>query len=227
MKGRGIFMAVSHLLFEAAEVGDFVSIEDVGEFLDEDEKDILTTMRVLHNIMVAVSQKEYMEIEKKVLTQIETDQYNGKVGISKPTAPEDESRYTMNPIVFTLIEKGLSAAPVYSALKTVISELLDQWENSAEEGKLSEFTAKLSMDHREGMVQEIARRVALRETCELTEEEAERYRKLPMTIDMFKRIVANRFLKAYKLGNRLGVNIAPSDVITYISTQLRKAGYPK
>lgn len=221
-------MAISHLLFDAALVEGFVSIEEISEFLDEDQKDILSTMRVLHNIMVAVSQEEYMEIERNILSQIQAseDEKQG-IGRSHSAHPDAESSYTLNPIVFSLIEKGISSTPVYSALKMVISELLKQWESSAEDGKLSEFTIRLSADHREGMVKEISRRVALRETCELTEEEAERYRKFPMTIDMFKRIVATRFLKAYKLGNKLDINVTPSDVITYISSQLRKGGFPK
>jgi hypothetical protein len=228
MKGKGLFMAISHLLFDAALVEDFVSIKEISEFLDEDQKDVLSTTRVLHNIMVAVSRGEYMEIEKNILSQIEMKEDNEQaVAGSHETRDDSESSYTLNPIVFSLIEKGISSTPVYSALQTVISELLNQWESSAEDGKLSEFTIRLSADNRDGMVQEISRRVALRETCELTEEEAERYRKFPMTIEMFKRIVATRFLKAFKLGNKLDINITPSDVITYISRQLRKGGFPK
>jgi hypothetical protein len=228
LKGKGLFMAISHLLFDAALVEDFVNIKEISEFLDEEERDVISTTRVLHNIMVAVSQQEYQEIEKKVLSQIETSEYNKlETGKSHRTRTDPESSYTMNPIVFSLIEKGISSTPVYSALNIVISQLLSQWEDSAHDGKLSEFTIRLSEDNREGMVKEISRRVALRETCELTEEEAERYRKFPMTIEMFKRIVATRFLKAYKLGNKLDINIAPSDVITYISRQLRKEGFPK
>jgi len=227
MKGRGIFMAISHVLYDAASVGCFVSIREVSEFLDEDQKEVLSTMRVLHNVMVAVSQKEYMEMEEKVLCELETCEDKEQFQRRNQSSSDNESSYTLNPIVFSLIEKGIASAPVYSALKTVISELLNQWENSAKDGKLGEFTVKLSANHRDGMVKEITRRVVLRETCDLTEEEAERYRKFPMTIEMFKRIVANRFLEAYKLGNKMGITITPSDVITYISSQLRKTGFPK
>jgi hypothetical protein len=226
MKGKGIFMAISHILYDAALVEGFVSIKEISEFLDEDEKEVLSTMHVLHNIMVAVSEKEYMEMEKKVLKVVEIGE-NPQVGRVDSSHDAEESSYTLNPIVFSLIEKGISSTPVYSALQSVISELLDQWESSAQHGKLSEFTMKLSEDNREGMIDEICRRVVLRETCELSEEEAERYRKFPMTIDMFKRIVATRFLNAYKLGNKLEINITPSDVITYISRQLHKGGFPK
>jgi hypothetical protein len=226
MKGRGIFMAISHLLFDAALVEGFVSIREVSEFLDEDPGEVLSTMRVLHNIMVAVSQKEYMEMERKILSEIETSE-GQQGGISHSTLDAGESSFTLNPIVFSLIEKGISSTPVYSALNSVISELLNQWEKSAENGKLSEFTIRLSEDNRDGMMTEISRRVILRETCELTEEEAERYHRFPMTIEMFKRIVATRFLKAYKLGNKLNINITPSDVIAFISSQLHKGGFPK
>jgi hypothetical protein len=221
-------MSISHLLFDAALVEGFVGIDEVSEFLDEDEKEVLSTMHVLHNIMVAVSQKEYMEMERKVLREIEMDgDKQQEVARSDSSRHGDESSYTLNPIVFSLIEKGIASTPVYSALNTVISELLDQWESSAHDGKLSEFTTKLSEDNRDGMMTEISRRVVLRETCELTEEEAERYRKFPMTIEMFKRIVATRFLNAYKLGNKLEINVAPSDVISYISRQLHRGGFPK
>jgi len=226
MKGKGIFMAMSHILYDAALVEGFVSVKEISDFLDEDEKEVLSTMHVLHNIMVAVSEKEYLEMEKKVLKAVEIDE-NKQVGRIDSSRDADESSYTLNPIVFSLIEKGISLTPVYSALQSVISELLDQWESSAQHGKLSEFTMKLSEDNREGMIDEICRRVVLRETCELTEEEAERYRKFPMTIEMFKRIVATRFLNAFKLGKKLEINITPSDVITYISRQLHRGGFPK
>jgi hypothetical protein len=227
MKGKGIFMAISHILFDAALVEGFVSIKEISEFLDEDEKEVLSTMHVLHNIMIAVSQKEYMEMERRVLTAVGIGEDQQQVRRSDTSRDSGESSYTLNPIVFSLIEKGISSTPVYSALKSVISELLDQWESSAQHGKLTEFTIKLSEDNRVGMIDEICRRVVLRQTCELTEDEAERYRKFPMTIEMFKRIVATRFLNAYKLGNKLEINITPSDVITYISRQLHRGGFPK
>lgn len=228
MKGRGLFLAISHLLYDAALVDGFTSIEEMTEFLDVDQKDVLSTIRVLNNIMVAVSEEEYMEVENHILIQLgEHDSLNRRKERRYPTGSYADMCYTLNPIIFSLIEKGIASAPVYQALKTVVSELLDQWESSADKGKLSEFTSRLSTDHKEGMKTEISRRVLLRETCELTEEEAERLRKFPMTVEMFKRMCAPKFLKAYQLGKKLGVDVAPGDVISYVSRQLGKVGFTK
>jgi hypothetical protein len=228
MKGRGLFLAISHLLYDSALVDGFTSIEEMTEFLDVDQKDVLSTIRVLNNIMVAVSEEEYMEVESHVLAQLgEHGFLNRKTERCYPSGSDADMCYTLNPIIFSLIEKGIASAPVYQALKTVVSELLDQWESSAEKGKLSEFTSRLSTDHKEGMITEISRRVVLRETCELTEEEAERLRKFPMTFDMFRRMCAPRFLKAYQLGKKLSVDVAPGDVISYVSRQLGKVGFTK
>jgi hypothetical protein len=228
MKGRGLFLAISHLLYDVALVDGFTSIEEMTEFLDADQKDVLSTIRVLNNIMVAVSEEEYMEVENHLLIQLgEHDSLNRRKERCYPTGSGADMCYTLNPIIFSLIEKGIASAPVYQALKTVVSELLNQWESSAEKGKLSEFTSRISTDHQEGMMTEISRRVVLRETCELTEEEAERLRKFPMTVDMFKRMCAPKFLKAYQLGKKLSVDVAPGDVISYVSRQLGKVGFTK
>jgi hypothetical protein len=228
MKGKGLFLTISHLLYDAALVDGFVSIDEMSEFLDESKTDVISTVQVLHNVMVAVTEKEYLEALKQLLAKLgRPGSMAERTRMRSPSIYDPNDCYTLNPMVCSLIEKGIGSTPVFEALRIVISELLDQWEGAADAGKLGEFTGRLSKDHKEGMVTEITRRYVLSETCELTEEEKERLRESPLTVDKFKRLCAPRFLKAFELGIKLKVNITPSDVIAYVSRQLKSEEFPR
>jgi hypothetical protein len=227
MRGKGLFLTISHLLYDAALADVFVSIDEMSDFLDQPRNDVTSTIQVLHNIMVAVTEKEYLEELKKLLIRLGKPRSEvGRKRIRSAPARDANDRYTLNPMVSSLIEKGIGSTPVFEALRIVISELLDQWESAADKGKLTEFTGRLSKDHREGMVTEITRRYVLSETCELTEEEKERLRESPLTVDKFKKLCAARFFKAFELGRKLRVNITPSDVIACMSRQLKREEFP-
>jgi hypothetical protein len=228
MRGKGLFLTISHLLYDAALVDSFLSIDEMGDFLDQPRTDVKSTIQVLHNIMVAVTEEEYMEKLKELLVKLgksKPDIEKTKVRSSLPNQTGD--RYTLNPMVSSLIEKGIGSTPVFEALRLVVSELLDQWERAADNGTLTEFTGRLSEDHRQGMVSEITRRYVLSETCNLEEEEKEKLRESPLTLDKFKRLCAPRFVRAFELGRRLNVNITPSDVIESVSRQLRREEFPR
>jgi hypothetical protein len=226
MKGRGLFLAISHLLYDAGLVEGFVSIDEMSEFLDEPKSNVMSTVEVLHNVMVAITEEEYVRELNQILARI-GDQGSSpqKARIRSQTSYEAKSCYTLNPIVCNMIEKGIGSTPVFEALRLVISELLDQWESAAERGTLSEFTSGLSRDHREGMVVEISRRYVLEETCGLTEEDKEILRETPLTVERFKRLCAPRFIRAFELGRKLKLNITPSDVIANISHQLSRGEF--
>jgi len=66
----------------------------------------------------------------------------------------------------------------------------------------------------------------LREGCELTEDEMKRLMRLPKEVDQFKMIYTSKFLKSFNIGRKLGITITPSDVISYISIQLRRGEIP-
>jgi hypothetical protein len=228
MRGKGLFLTISHLLYDAALADGFVSIDEMSNFLDQPRTDVASTIQVLHNIMVAVTEKEYLEKLNELLARLGKPKSESEIRRLRSLSVYDASDcYALNPMVSSLIEKGIGSTPVFEALRIVISELMDQWENAAERGKLSEFTERLSKDHREGMATEITRRYVLSETCELTEEEKERLRESPLTVDKFKRLCAPRFFKAFELGRRLKVNITPSDVISCVSRQLRREEFPR
>ena len=228
MRGKGLFLTISHLLYDAALADGFVSIDEMSDFLDQSRTDVTSTIQVLHNIMVAVTEEEYNEELRELLIGLGKHESEvEKRRIRSSSVRDINKRYTLNPMVSSLIEKGIGSTPVFEALRLVISELLEQWERAADNGKLTEFTGRLSKDHREGMVTEITRRYVLSETCDLTEEEKERLRDSPLTVDKFKRLCAPRFIKAFELGRRLKVNITPSDVIACVSRQLRREEFPR
>jgi hypothetical protein len=227
MRGKGLVLTVAHLLYDAATIDGFVSIEEITDFLEEPQEEVTSTMQVLHNIMVAVTEQEYLEELGKVLATLgRTDYKSGTNGQISASGPLGKTRYTLNPIVYSLIEKGVVSTPIYEALRIVVNQLLSQWEESAAKGKLAEFTSKLSADHKEGLATELCRRVALREGCELTEDEMKRLKRLPREVDQFKMIYTSKFLKSFNIGKKLGITIAPSDVISYISLQLRRGEIP-
>ncbi|WXG46506.1 MAG: hypothetical protein WED05_07605 [Candidatus Atabeyarchaeum deiterrae] len=222
MKGKGLVLTVSHLLFDAAMVEQFVSIEEIRNFVEEPVSDIQSTVQVLHNISIAVTEQEYKEALGRVTARL-SDQ-NPRTMARVPSQLgllNVKTRYTLNPIIHSLIDRGIASTPIYEALRIVISELISQWENAATKGKLTEFTEKISTTHKEGLETEISRRVALREGCNLTEEEVRKLREFPTEVGRFKTIWAAKFVKAYQIGGKLGVKITPSDVIWYISNQLR------
>jgi hypothetical protein len=228
MRGKGLFLTISHLLYDAALSDSFVSIDEMSDFLDQSKTDVASTIQVLHNVMVAVTENEYLEALKQLLARLGKPRSEvEKKRIRSPSVYDASDCYTLNPMVSSLIEKGIGSTPVFEALRLVISELLDQWETAADKGSLSEFTERLSKDHREGMVTEITRRYVMSETCELTEEEKERLRESPLTVDKFKRLCAPRFVKAFEMGRRLKINITPSDVIACVSRQLRREEFPQ
>nr|MDO8134596.1 hypothetical protein [Candidatus Njordarchaeum guaymaensis] len=227
MRGKGLVLTVAHLLYDAATIDEFVSIEEITDFLEEPQQEVTSTMQVLHNIMVAVTEQEYLEELRKVIAKLEKHDYrSGNCRQISVSGPRGRARYTLNPIVFSLIEKGIVSTPIYEALRIVVSQLLSQWEESAAKGMLTEFTSKLSADHKEGLATELCRRVALKDGCELTEEEMNRLKRLPREVDQFKMIYTSKFLKSYNIGQKLGITITPSDVISYISVQLRRGEIP-
>jgi hypothetical protein len=220
-------LTVAHLLYDAATIDEFVSIEEITDFLEEPESEVTSTMQVLHNILVAVTEQEYLDELGRVLAKLGEEVVRSRslgVPISSRTG---KIRYTLNPLVFSLIEKGLVSTPIYEALRIVVNQLLDQWQESAARGKLTEFTSKLSTNHKEGLATELCRRVALKEGCELTEDEMKRLKRLPREVDQFKMIYTSKFLKSYNIGKKLGITITPSDVISYISVQLRRGELPE
>jgi hypothetical protein len=226
MRGKGLVLTVAHLLYDAATIDTFVSIEEVTDFLDEPQSEVFSTMQVLHNIMVAITEQEYLDELGRVLAKLGKQVVKSRSPGGSIASSNGKTRYTLNPIVYSLIEKGIVSTPIYEALRIVVNQLLDQWQESAVKGKLTEFTSKLSTNHKEGLATELCRRVALREGCELTEDEMERLRRLPREVDQFKMIYTSKFLKSYNIGKKLGITITPSDVISYISVQLRREELP-
>jgi len=222
MRGKGLVLTIAHLLYDAATIDEFVSIEEITGFLEEPQSEVASTIQVLHNIMVAVTEQEYLNELRRVLARLgnQVDKSGRLAGSME--IDDRKTRYTLNPIVYSLIEKGVGSTPIYEALRIVVGQLLDQWQESAAKGKLTEFTSKLSTNHKEGLATELCRRVALKEGCELTEDEIERLKRLPREVDQFKMIYTSKFLKSYNVGKKLGITITPSDVISYISVQLRR-----
>jgi hypothetical protein len=227
MRGKGLVLTVAHLLYDTATINDFVSIREITDFLEEPEYEVTSTMQVLHNIMVSITEKEYLDELKRVLVKLERKDSNVEIGITIPKlASETKTRYTLNPMVYSLIEKGIGTTPVFEALKIVVTQLLNQWEDSAAKGELTEFTSKLSAEHKEMLTTELCRRVALREGCELTEDEMKKLRRLSREGNQIKTIYSSKFIKSYTVGKQLGITITPSDVISYISVQLRRGELP-
>jgi len=227
MRGKGLVLTVAHLLYDAATIDEFVSIEEITDFLDEPQSEVASTLQVLHNIMVAVTEQEYLDELGRVLAKLGKQvAKSGGLGGSM-VSYKGKSRYTLNPIVYSLIEKGVVSTPIYEALRIVVNQLLNQWQESAAKGRLTDFTIKLSADHKEGLATELCRRVALKEGCELTEDEMKRLRRLPREVDQFRMIYTSKFLKSYNIGKKLGIMITPSEVISYISLQLRRGEMPE
>lgn len=227
MRGKGLVLAVAHLLYDTATINDFISIKEITDFLEEPEYEVTSTMQVLHNIMVSITEKEYLDELKRVMAKLERKGSNKESGKAPPKATsEANARYTLNPMMYSLIEKGIGTTPVYEALRVVVTQLLNQWEESAAKGNITEFTNKLSVQNKEGLTTELRRRVALREGCELTEDEMKELRRLSRKGNQIKVIYSSKFIKTYTIGKQLGITITPSDVISYISVQLRRGELP-
>lgn len=123
MKGKGLFLTISHLIYDAALVDGFVSIDEMSEFLDESKTDVTATIQVLHNIMVAVTEEEYLEVLREILARLGKPGSEVEKRRRAPSSYQADASFTLNPMVCSLIEKGIGLTPVFEALRLVISEL--------------------------------------------------------------------------------------------------------
>jgi len=135
VRGKGLVLTIAHLLYDAATIDEFVSIEEMTDFLDEPEREVSSTMQLLHNVMIAVTEQEYTEELGKVLAKLgEHTPRSRSYARSYGTVPKGKARFTLNPIVYSLIEKGVVSTPIYEALRIVVTQLMSQWEESAARG---------------------------------------------------------------------------------------------
>jgi hypothetical protein len=202
------------MLYEASCKREFIPTDELREVLDEAQ--MSTLMKILRDIRIVVSRKEYVEAMKhtKSVLGLPRDESTSLVTDSI----SDDSIVALNPAVVEEMRKknGLGELS-YHMVRNFMTELLGQLELTSQVGSLNELVRELSSAYETKFRAAIAKDIVMDHSCNLSEaEKASLAAARLVSPARFNDVISILLSRARRLAARISLNLTEEDVTNYI-----------
>jgi hypothetical protein len=202
------------MLYEASCKREFIPTDELREVLDEAQ--MSTLMKILRDIRIVVSRKEYIETMEhtKSVLGLPRDS-DSDLAIDSVS---DDSVVALNPAVVEEMRKRNGQGELgYHMVRNFMTELLGQLELTSQVGSLNELVRDLSSTYEAKFRAAVARDVVMDHSCNLSEGEKASLAAARLVSPVrFNGVILILLSRARRLAQRISLDLTEEDVTNYI-----------
>jgi hypothetical protein len=208
------------MLYEASCNKQFIPIEELQEVFDEAQ--MSTLVKMLQDIHIIVSRKEYIETMKHVRSVLGLPKYDSSLLVADSCS--DENIVALNPAVVEEMRKQNGQGELsYHMVRNFITELLGQLELTSQVGSLNELVRDLSSRYDDKFKVAVAKDIVIAHTCNLSDVEKTSLAAAKLVSPVrFNGVVSILLGRARHLAERISLELTEEDVEDYITYGLKR-----
>jgi hypothetical protein len=202
------------MLYEASCNKQFIPIEELREVFDEGE--ISTLVKLLRDLRIIVSRKEYIDTIKHVRSILGLPKEDNSVLVADSLS--DERIIALNPaLVDEMRRKNGVGELSYHMVRSFITELLGSLELTANVGSLNDLVRDLSSKYEQRFKASVAKDLVISRACNLSDvEKASLAAAKLVSPARFNNVISILLGRARKLSDRISLELTDDDVEAYM-----------
>ena len=207
------------MLYEASCNKQFIPMEELREVLDEAE--MSTLLKMLKDIRIVVTRKEYVETVKQVRSVLGLPRDETSFLVADTIA--DDSIVALNPAVVEEMRKENGQGELsYHMVRNYMTDLLGQLELTSQVGSLNELVKDLSSKYEARFKVAVAKDIVFAHSCNLTEaEKASLAAAKLVSPARFSNVISILLNRARHFAQRISLEITEEDVANYLTCDFK------
>lgn len=222
LRAEGLAFTIVYMLYEASCNKQFIPIEELGEVLDEHE--MSTLIKMLRDIRIIVSRKEYIDAINYVRSVLDLPKDDNSILI--PDSLSDDGIVALNPAIVDEMRKTNGIGDLsYHMVRSFISELLGQLELTATMGSLNELVRDLAQRYDDKFKVAVAKDIIINYSCNLSDAEKVSLAAAKLVSpSKYDGVISIMLSRARKLAERISLELTEEDVEAYVIYGANRTG---
>ncbi|WXG44471.1 MAG: hypothetical protein WED04_10630 [Promethearchaeati archaeon SRVP18_Atabeyarchaeia-1] len=214
MRAEGLTFTIVYMLYDASCRKQFIPLDELREVFDEGE--MSTLIKLLRDLRIIVSRREYIETIKYVKAKLGLPKEDDSVLTCDSLA--DDGIIALNPALIDEIGRndGKSGSS-YQMIRSFITDLLGSLELTANVGSLNELVKDMALKHEESFRVAVAKDIIINHACNLSDvEKASLAAAKLVSPPRFSGVISILLSRARKLAERVSLELSEEDVESYL-----------
>jgi hypothetical protein len=214
LRAEGVAFTIVYMLYEASCNKQFIPMEELREVFDEAE--ISTLVKLLRDLRIIVSRKEYIEAIKYVRSILGLPKEDNSMLVTDSLS--DEGIIALNPALIDEMRRKNGVGELsYHMVRSFITELLGSLELTANVGSLNDLVRDLSSKYEQRFKASVAKDIVISQACNLSDvEKASLAAAKLVSPARFNNVISILLGKARRLSDRISLDLTDEDVETYM-----------
>ena len=214
MRAEGVTFTIVYMLYEASCNKQFIPMEELREVFDEGE--ISTLVKLLRDLHIIVSRKEYIETIKHVRSILGFPKEDNAMLVADSLS--DDGIIALNPALIDEMRRRNGVGELsYHMVRSFITELLGSLELTANVGSLNDLVRDLASKYQQRFKVSVAKDIVISHACTLSDaEKASLAAAKLISPARFNNVISILLSRARKLSDKISLDLSDEDVEVYM-----------
>jgi hypothetical protein len=214
LRAEGLTFTIVYMLYDASCSKQFIPLDEVKEVFDEGE--VTTLVKLLRDLHIIVSRKEYIETIRDVRSRLGLPRDEG--GVLTCSSPSDDGIVALNPALIEDMRRAFGQGePNYHMIRSFISDLIGSLELTANVGSLNDLVRDMSLRYEAKFKVAVGKDIIINHACNLSDmEKASLAAAKLVSPPKFASVISILLSRAQKVAERIPLELTEGDVEAYL-----------